>query len=307
MPTPTELPVDTPTRWKKIHDGEAAKVWRNGAGQLVSITQSFNATTDYWEVTDSTGAVVEKRATGAFETYLDALAFVNTFIPHIGRDELPEDDGGFADDEVVSIGSYPGGSSERECAGSCEDDIFVCYRVEYGDERHEWLCPPCAQERFEWTVGMDGYERPSTVGFDMNGQPVEGVDAMHAAENILEEHSEALLGAGIVDVNGLATALHCLAEYRYDGQREHHEPSEAFGFMRDVRMLMVEYKQDHPDIPWYDIRDALDELSSYAHECAREETGTREGRRALIEEIQDSELTPNAWFTEHVDGGFEQS
>jgi hypothetical protein len=107
MTVPSETPTDTPANWTKTHDGEGAKIWRNGEGDMIALTQSFNSVTDYWEVTDTTGAVVEKRSCGPFETYLDALGYVNTFLPRFGRDELPDDVAEVPDDEIVEIARLP--------------------------------------------------------------------------------------------------------------------------------------------------------------------------------------------------------
>ena len=296
MVVPSEVPTDTPHKWTKTHDGEVAKVWRNGEGDMIALTQSFNAVTDYWEVTDTTGEVVEGRACGPFETYLDALEYVNKLKPRFGREELPDEVASTPDDEIVEVASIPSGATDRECNG-CGKCVFTSFRIEYGDGSHEWNCIKCAKDRFNWSLDDD-----STVGFNVNGSGAEGRDAHQAAETLISAYADALLGAEIIDVNGLASVMQTLGRYKYDGQRENpDEPSPAYGFKRDVHNLIIEYRDEHPDIKWNEIRDALNELRQYAHEYAREELGESKGRRELLEEIKQSDMTPNEWFEQNIE------
>lgn len=294
MTIPSNIPKDN-SGWRKTHDSETAKIWQNGNGEIITFSESFNKSSDYWKVTDTTGKITDGESCGPFETYLDALETVNTLIPQLGRDELPDEVTKIPDDEIVEIGSYTTMDNNHNCA-DCGDSQFVPYRVEYGDGSHEWVCPKCTEDRFDWSA-----EKDSTVEFTVNGSGVEGRDAIEAAQTVLHAHSDALLDAGVVDTNSLLTALHCLHEYTYGNERDDPDGLPvAHGFQRDVHELIIEYRKENPDIKWHEIRDALEELRQFAHEYAREESGKSQGRRELKQEIQDSELTPNEWFEQNT-------
>lgn len=260
---------------------------------MVSFYQTGNPNNDRWEFADSTGQASEGQATGPFETYLDALSYVNKFIPELGIEELPDRD--VPPDAVVEIGSYPNKATERECA-ECDETVFSPYRVEYGDGSHEWLCPPCAADRFNWDT-----EKEPTATLDFAGDDM--YDGLDVARESLEAHAEALLGSEVVDVNTMAMVMKTLYQHRYNSRRDNPDDlPAAYGLYRRLMHVTQEYREENPDASWADIREAFDEMRKFAHEYAREESGKSQGRRELITEVQESDLSPNEWFEQHIEG-----
>ena len=159
------------SNWRVIHEGEDAVTWADHQGQQVTIYVPEGY--DYWKIVDSTDTISTGAGVGPFNSYQDALEYAHRFVPAIGAEEFPSPDGD--PDEVVEVGSFSGKGMGQECA-ECGSDAFSPYRVEYGDGSTEWLCPPCAGDRFNLeedeepplpeTVTVQVWELPLHADYD---------------------------------------------------------------------------------------------------------------------------------------------
>jgi len=156
---PSEFPSQSENTWVKVTEKSSCVIWRNGVGETVAFWETGDGEDSSWEIADSTNSASEEKSVGPFETYLDGLEYVNKFIPELGVEELPNKS--YPDDKVVEIGSFPH-KSGRDCH-ICEEDIYTCYRVEYGDESVKWFCPKCIAEKFNWDLEK---EPTATIDFD---------------------------------------------------------------------------------------------------------------------------------------------